>query len=106
MLAGTYHLFHWIGKEDKEVSERNKRLEELITKLEKEHPKIERILNRPAVIDAGRERKPLNRIPPDLDFAEKDGNTEYEVMGHFNPDGKEFLIDTMTRKLGYKFHEE
>ena len=88
------------------MSERNKRLEELIAKLEKERPEIERILNRPAVIDTGRERKPLHRIPPDLDFAEKDGNTEYEVVGHFYPNGKEFLLDTISRKLGYKFYEQ
>ena len=26
-------------------------------------------------------------------------------MGHFHPDGQELLIDTITRKLGYKFYE-
>ena len=88
------------------MSERNKRLEELIAKLEKERPEIERILNRPPLIDTGRERKSLYRIPPDMVLAEKDGNTENEVVGHFDPDGEEFLIDTITRKLGYKFYEE
>ena len=58
------------------MSERNRRLEELITRLEKERPEIERILNRPAIIDTGRERKSLLRIPPHMDFTEKDGNTE------------------------------
>ena len=41
-----------------------------------------------------------------MDFTVKDGNTEYEVAGLFNPDGDEFLLNTIIRKLGYRFRQE
>ena len=53
-----------------------------------------------------RPAKKLCRIPPDMDFTVKDGNTEYEVAGMFNPDSDEFLINTIIRKLGYQFRQE
>ncbi len=81
----------------------NKAIEERSVKIQE---KIERILRRPAVIDTGRKRKSLCRIPKDADFTEKDGHTEYEVVGHFNPYGEEYLLNTVIRKLGYKFYEE
>ncbi len=86
--------------------DREKDLEEILAKLEKQRPEIDRILNRPAVIDTHRPIKDLCRIPPDMDFTVKDGNTEYEVVGMFNPDGDEFLLNTIIRKLGYKYYEE
>ncbi|MBE6638105.1 MAG: hypothetical protein E7616_01425 [Ruminococcaceae bacterium] len=88
------------------MTEREKDLAEILARLEEQRPEIERILRRPAIIDTGREPKDLCRIPRDADFTEKDGHTEYEVVGHFNPDAEEYLLDIIVRKLGYKFYEE
>jgi len=88
------------------MTQREKDLEIILARLEEQRPEIDRILNRKAIIDTGREPKNLCRIPKDVDFTEKDGHTEYEVVGHFNPDGEEYLLNTVVRKLGYKFHEE
>lgn len=88
------------------MTDREKDLAEILARLEEQRPEIERILRRPAVIDTGRKRKSLCRIPKDADFTEKDGHTEYEVVGHFNPYGEEYLLNTVIRKLGYKFYEK
>lgn len=88
------------------MTQREKDLEEILAGLEKQRPEIDRILSRPAIIDIDRPHKSLCRIPPDMDFTVKDGNTEYEVVGSFNPDGDEFLLGTIIRKLGYKYYEE
>lgn len=88
------------------MTQREKDLEIILARLEEQRPEIDRILSRTAVIDTGRKPKDLCRIPKDVDFTEKDGHTEYEVVGHFNPDGEEYLLNTVIRKLGYKFHEE
>lgn len=34
-----------------------------------------------------------------MDFTMKDGHTKYEVAGHFDPDGDEFLLEQISRKL-------
>ena len=88
------------------MTDREKDLEEILARLEKQRPEIDRILNRPAVMDTKKQKKKLCRIPPDMDFTVKDGNTEYEVAGMFNPDSDEFLINTIIRKLGYRFRQE
>ena len=88
------------------MTQREKDLEEIITRLEKQRPEIDRILSRPTLIETNRPHKNLCRIPSDMDFTVKDGNTEYEVVGSFNPDGDEFLLGTVIRKLGYKYHKE
>lgn len=88
------------------MTQREKDLEEILVRLEKQRPEIDRILSRPAIIEIKRPHKSLCRIPPDMDFTVKDGNTEYEVVGSFNSDGDEFLLGTIIRKLGYKCHEE
>ncbi len=88
------------------MTQREKDLEEILARLEKQRPEIDRILSRPAIIEIDRPHKSLCCIPPDMDFTVKDGNTEYEVVGSFNPDGDEFLLGTIIRKLGYKYHEE
>ncbi len=88
------------------MKDRKKDLTEILAKLEKDRPEIDRILNRPAVIDTGREPKDLCCIPKDMNFTVKDGHTEYEVIGYFNPNGEEYLLNTVIRKLGYKFYEE
>ena len=81
-------------------------LEEILAKLEEQQPEIDRILRRTALVDTGRKPKELCRFPNDADFIQKDGNTEYEVVGYFDSEGEEYLIDTIVRKLGYKFYEE
>ena len=74
------------------MTDRERDLEEILARLEKQRPEIDRILNRPAVMDTKRPVKKLCRIPPDMDFTVKDGNTEYEVSGRFNPDSDEFCL--------------
>ena len=88
------------------MTDKGKDLAEILAKLEKDRPEIDRILNRPAIIDTGREPKILRRIPADADFTAKDGNTEYEVTGHFNSQADEFLLNTIIRNLGYRFRQE
>ena len=88
------------------MSNVKRELEELLAKLEEQQPEIDRILRRTALVDTGRKPKELCRIPNDADFVQKDGNTEYEVVGYFDSEGEEYLIDTIVRKLGYKFYEE
>ncbi len=65
----------------------------------------ERSIKPPFKINTGRIQKPLYKIPKDIDFKMKDGNTTFEVVGHFNPDGEEFFINQIIRKLGYKYEE-
>ena len=81
-------------------------LEEILARLEKQRPEIDRVLNRPAVMDTKRPAKKLCRIPSDMDFTVKDGNTEYEVSGLFNPDSDEFLLNTIIRVLFFFFRQE
>lgn len=88
------------------MSSVKRELEEILAKLEEQQPEIDRILRRTALVDTGRKPKELCRIPNDADFVQKDGNTEYEVVGYFDSEGEEYLIDTIVRKLGYKFYEE
>lgn len=88
------------------MTEKEKDLAEILAKLEKDRPEIDRILNRPAIIDTGRKPKSLCRIPTDADFTVKDGNTEYEVTGHFCSRTDEFLLNTITRKLGYSYGQD
>lgn len=88
------------------MSSVKRELEEILAKLEEQQPEIDRILRRTALVDTGRKPKELCRIPNDADFIQKDGNTEYEVVGYFDSEGEEYLIDTIVRKLGYKFYEE
>ena len=88
------------------MSSVKRELEEILAKLEEQQPESDRILRRTALADTGRKPKELCRIPNDADFVQKDGNTEYEVVGYFDSEGEEYLIDTIVRKLGYKFYEE
>lgn len=88
------------------MSSVKRELEEILAKLEEQQPEIDRILRRTAIVDTGRKPKELCRIPNDADFIQKDGNTEYEVVGYFDSESEEYLIDTIVRKLGYKFYEE
>jgi len=47
---------------------------------------------RKPVVETGRERRDLEYKPSDLDFTMKDGNTEYEVVGWFDPDAEETVM--------------
>ncbi len=83
------------------MTEKEKELQEILEQLERDRPEIDRILNKPPIIDTGRKPKPLCCIPKDADFSAKDGNTEYEVVGHFNPDAGAFILNKIMDKLGY-----
>ena len=80
--------------------ERIEIIEDYVAKLDAEWPEIEKILvSHRLNLDTGREPLLLCRIPPDMDFTLKDGHTAYEVAGHFDPDGDEFLLEQISRKL-------
>ena len=81
---------------------KEKALAEVLAKLERNRPELERIMNQKPIIDTGRKPKILYRIPPDMDFTTKDGNTEYEVVGYFDSGGKESVTEQMLRILGYR----
>ena len=82
------------------AEERTSKIEDYIAKLDAEWPEVEKIMaSHELDLDTGREPLFLCRIPPDMDFTMKDGHTEYEVVGHFAPDGDEFLLEQISRKL-------
>lgn len=87
------------------MTDREKELQEILDKLEKDRPEIDRILGRPAIIDTGRSSKSLCRIPNDVDFAEKDGHTTYEVVGYFDANADDFIFNKIIRKLGYDYNK-
>lgn len=82
------------------IEERTTKIEGYVAKLDAEWPEIEKILvSHRLNLDTGREPLLLCRIPPDMDFTLKDGHTAYEVVGRFDPDGNEFLLEQISRKL-------
>lgn len=86
------------------MTNREQEVQEIISKANEQWNEIEQeISNRPKLIETNRKSKSLTRIPDDVDFEMKDGNTSYEVIGHFNSDGKEYFINQIIRKLGYKY---
>lgn len=85
------------------MTNREKELQEIISKADENWSEIEnKIFNNPRLIETNRKSKSLTRIPDDVDFEMKDGNTTYEVVSHFNSDGDEYFINQIIRKLGYK----
>lgn len=85
------------------MTNREKELHEIISKANEQWDEIEKeISNRPKLIETNRKSKSLTRIPDDVDFEMKDGNTTYEVVSHFNSDGDEYFLNQIIRKLGYK----
>lgn len=82
---------------DQEVQEIMEKVNENWSEIEKE------ISNRPKLIETNRKSKSLTRIPDDVDFEMKNGNTTYEVVSHFNSNGDEYFINQIIRKLGYKY---
>ena len=79
---------------------RTSRIEDYIATLDAEWPEIEKMMASHRLnLDTGREPLLLCRIPPDMDFTMKDGHTEYEVVGRFDPNSDEFLLEQISRKL-------
>lgn len=88
------------------MTHKEKDLAAILAELERNRPEIERIMNRKPIVNTGRKPKILYRIPPDMDFAAKDGNTEYEVVGYFDSNADECVFDKIIRKLGYDYADE
>lgn len=85
------------------MTSKEQEVQEIIDKANEQWDEIEKELsNRPSLIETNRKSKSLTRIPDDVDFEMKDGNTIYEVVSHFNSDGDEYFINQIIRKLGYK----
>lgn len=85
------------------MTNREKEVQEIISKANEQWDEIEQeISNRPKLIETNRKSKSLTRIPDDVDFEMKDGNTTYEVVSHFNSNGDQYFINQIIRKLGYK----
>ena len=86
------------------MNNREQQVQEILSKANAEWDEIEKeISNKPRLIETNRESKSLTRVPDDIDFEMKDGNTTYEVISHFNSDGDEYFINQIIRKLGYKY---
>lgn len=86
------------------MTNREKEVQEILSKATENWNEIEKELsNRQILIETNRKSKPLTRIPDDVDFEMKDGNTTYEVVSHFNSNGDEYFINQIIRKLGYKY---
>lgn len=85
------------------MTNREQEVQEIISKANEQWNEIEQeISNRPKLIETNRKSKSLTRIPDDVDFEMKDGNTTYEFVSHFSSDGNEYFINQIIRKLGYK----
>ncbi len=85
------------------MTNREQEVQEILSKANENWSEIEKeISNRPKLIVTNRKSKSLTRIPDDVDFEMKDGNTTYEVVSHFNSNGDEYFLNQIIRKLGYK----
>lgn len=85
------------------MTNREQEVQEIMDKANENWSEIEKeISNKPRLIETNRKSKSLTRIPDDVDFEMKDGNTTYEVVSHFSSDGNEYFINQIIRKLGYK----
>lgn len=83
---------------------REQQVQEILSEANEQWDEIEKeISNRPRLIETNRKSKSLTRVPDDVDFERKDGNTTYEVVSHFNSDGDEYFINQIIRKLGHKY---
>ena len=86
------------------MTNREQEVQEIMDKANENWSEIEKeISNKPRLIETNRKSKSLTRIPDDVDFEMKDGNTTYEVVSHFNSNGDEYFINQIIRKLGYKY---
>ncbi len=85
------------------MTNREQEVQEIMAKANEQWDEIEKeISSRPKLIETKRKSKSLIRIPDDVDFEIKDGNTTYEVVSHFNSNGDEYFLNQIIRKLGYK----
>lgn len=85
------------------MNDREQTAQEIISKASKQWDEIEKqISNQAKLIETNRKSKSLVRTPDDVDFEMKDGNTTYEVVSHFKPNGDEYFLNQIIRKLGYK----
>lgn len=85
------------------MTNREQEVQEILSKANENWSEIEKeISNRPKLIVTNRKSKSLTRIPDDVDFEMKDGNTTYEVVSHFNSNGDEYFLNQIIRKLEYK----
>ena len=80
--------------------EQNKYLEERLAEFEQsliDNP----ILPTPPIVDTGRKAIPIQYDTPasTFDFTEEEGHTTYEVVGHFNPDASENLLQKILRMM-------
>ena len=82
------------------IAQRMKTVREIADRMNQQEKKP------PLKTNTGRIQKQMRRIPKDVDFEMKDGNTTFEVAGHFNPNGDEYFINQIIRKLGYKYYED
>lgn len=83
---------------------REQEVQEIMEKVNENWSEIEKeISNRSKLIETNRKSKSLTRIPDDVDFEMKDGNTTFEVVSHFNSNGDEYFLNQIIRKLGYKY---
>ena len=86
------------------MNDREIEIQEIMAKANENWSEREKkISNIPKLIETNRKSKALVRTPNDVDFEMKDGNTTYEVVSHFNPNGDEYFINQIIRKLGYKY---
>lgn len=86
------------------MTSKEQEVQKIISKANEQWDEIEKeISSRPKLIETNRKSKLLTRIPDDVDFEMKNGNTTYEVVSHFSSDGNEYFINQIVRKLGYKY---
>ena len=80
--------------------EQNKYLEERLAEFEQsliDNP----IIPKPPVVDTQREKVHVRYNVPDSTYnlEETEGHTTYEVVGHFNPDASENLLQKIFRMM-------
>ena len=66
------------------MTDREKDLEEILARLEKQRHEIDRILSSPTVMVTKRQAKKICCIQPHMDFKVKDVKTELEVADVYN----------------------
>ena len=82
------------------TQEKEKYLEKRLAEFQKEWDENP-ILPTPPIVDTGRKAIPLQYDTPasTFDFTEEEGHTTYEVVGHFNPDARENLLQKILRMV-------
>ena len=80
--------------------EKEKYLEKRLAELQKEWEENP-IPSTPPIVDTGRKPTPIQYDTPAsaFDFTAEEGHTTYEVVGHFNPDASENLLQKIFRMM-------